>query len=46
MTIGRQQELAEFNRLYNSGNAEFVAVYGRRRVGKTPLKSHATLINI
>jgi len=41
MTIGRQQELAEFNRLYNSGNAEFVAVYGRRRVGKTYLINEA-----
>ena len=41
MTIGRKQELAEFNRLYNSGNAEFVAVYGRRRVGKTYLINEA-----
>lgn len=33
--IGRKQEIAELNRYYNSGKAEFVAVYGRRRVGKT-----------
>lgn len=33
--IGRKQEIAELNRLYNSDKAEFVAVYGRRRVGKT-----------
>lgn len=33
--IGRKQEIEEFNNLYNSGKAEFVAVYGRRRVGKT-----------
>jgi hypothetical protein len=33
--IGRKQEVEELNSLYNSGKAEFVAVYGRRRVGKT-----------
>ena len=33
--IGRKQEIAELNRYCNSGKAEFVAVYGRRRVGKT-----------
>ncbi len=33
--IGRKKEIAELNRYYRSGRAEFVAVYGRRRVGKT-----------
>jgi len=33
--IGRNKEINEFNDLYNSGKAEFVVVYGRRRVGKT-----------
>lgn len=33
--IGRKQEIAELRRTLNSGRAEFVAVYGRRRVGKT-----------
>ena len=33
--IGRKHELTELNNLYNSGKSEFVAVYGRRRVGKT-----------
>ena len=33
--IGRKQEIEELNRYCNSGKAEFVAVYGRRRVGKT-----------
>ena len=33
--IGRQQEQAELEALYESDRAEFVAVYGRRRVGKT-----------
>lgn len=33
--IGRKQEIAELTRRYKSGRAEFIAVYGRRRVGKT-----------
>ena len=35
--IGRQREARELNRLYERGRAELVAVYGRRRVGKTYL---------
>lgn len=35
--IGRQSEIKELNRLYDSGKAELVAIYGRRRVGKTYL---------
>lgn len=33
--IGRRKEIDELNALYDSDKAEFVAVYGRRRVGKT-----------
>lgn len=33
--IGRKQEQEELERLYHSDRQEFVAVYGRRRVGKT-----------
>lgn len=33
--IGREPEIAKLNSLLASGNAEFLAVYGRRRVGKT-----------
>ena len=33
--IGRNREVRELNELYDSGKAELVAVYGRRRVGKT-----------
>lgn len=33
--IGRQQEKDLLNRLLTSGEAEFLALYGRRRVGKT-----------
>lgn len=33
--IGRTKEVKELKELYLSGKAEFVAVYGRRRVGKT-----------
>ena len=35
--IGRKKEAAELNRLYQTGKAEFVAIYGRRRIGKTYL---------
>ena len=37
--IGRKNEIAELKRYYNSGRAEFVAIYGRRRVGKECLIS-------
>lgn len=37
MFIGRERELATLNRLYSSEHFEFVAIYGRRRVGKTAL---------
>ena len=33
--IGRKKEIAELTRAFNSGRAEFIAVYGRRRGGKT-----------
>ena len=39
--IGRKQEIEELERLYYSDRAEFVAVYGRRRVGKTFLIKQA-----
>ena len=39
--IGRKKEIEELERLYNSGKSEFVAVYGRRRVGKTFLIKQA-----
>ena len=35
--IGRKREVEELNRLYNSGKSGFVAIYGRRRIGKTYL---------
>ena len=35
LIIGRQEEIATLNVLKNSKKSEFVAVYGRRRVGKT-----------
>lgn len=37
MFVGRQFELAELNRLYDTNEFQFVVVYGRRRVGKTTL---------
>lgn len=33
--IGRKEEIKELERLYTTSSSEFVAVYGRRRVGKT-----------
>lgn len=33
--IGRIKEIKELEKLYNSNKAELVAVYGRRRIGKT-----------
>lgn len=33
--IGREKEITELKRYLASGRAEFVALYGRRRVGKT-----------
>jgi AAA+ ATPase superfamily predicted ATPase len=35
MLIGRKLEIEEFKDAYDSRRAEFVALYGRRRVGKT-----------
>ena len=32
--IGREHEQTELQRLFDSGNPEFVMIYGRRRVGK------------
>lgn len=37
--IGRKGEIAKLERLYNSRKSEFVAIYGRRRVGKSYLVS-------
>ena len=39
--IGRKHEIEELERLYHSDKPEFVAVYGRRRVGKTFLVKQA-----
>ena len=33
--IGRSDEITIFEERYNSSKSEFIAVYGRRRVGKT-----------
>ena len=35
--FGRQEDISELTRYYESGKAEFLALYGRRRVGKTYL---------
>lgn len=38
--VGRKMEIKKLERLYNSNKAELVAIYGRRRVGKTYLVSN------
>ena len=38
--IGREEETQALARYMNSGKAEFIALYGRRRVGKTFLVLH------
>lgn len=35
--VGREKEIKIFETIFSSGKAEFAAVYGRRRVGKTYL---------
>ncbi len=37
--IGRKAEIEDLAKYNNSGKAEFIAIYGRRRVGKTFLVS-------
>ena len=37
MIVGREKEIQKLNELYDSGAAELIALYGRRRVGKTYL---------
>lgn len=37
MIIGRKEEIAKLKKAYDSERSEFVAVYGRRRIGKTYL---------
>ena len=39
--IGREKELAIISRLYQSERSEFLAIYGRRRVGKSFLIEEA-----
>ena len=41
MIVGRKEEIAELDKLYYSDRPEFVAIYGRRRVGKTFLIKQA-----
>ena len=35
MIIGRENEVKKLNEYYNSGSAELIALYGRRRVVTT-----------
>ena len=44
--IGRKKEQEQLWKCYHSGRPEFIAVYGRRRVGKTFLVKHVFEKNI
>ncbi|MFM9837655.1 MAG: AAA family ATPase [Cyclobacteriaceae bacterium] len=44
--IGREKEIEKLDHLLQSGQSEFLAVYGRRRVGKTFLIRHYLKDNI
>ena len=39
--IGRKEQIDTLRRLYNSDKSEFLAIYGRRRVGKSYLIDEA-----
>lgn len=43
--VGRQREIALLQEIYESPRAEFVAVYGRRRIGKTILSISSLAIS-
>lgn len=43
MFIGRRDELQYLNKKYKSKGAEFLILYGRRRIGKTELVKLVTL---
>ena len=40
--IGRDSQFAKFKSYESSGKSEFIALYGRRRVGKTSLIGRGT----
>lgn len=44
--IGRKKEIELLTEYYHSGKAEFVAVYGRRRIGKTYLVRISSVISL
>ncbi len=44
MLIGRENEIATLHELMSSDESQFVAVYGRRRVGKTFLSERPTRV--
>ena len=46
MIVGRENEINKLEKLYTSNKPEFVAIYGRRRVGKTYLIGELFLVTI
>jgi hypothetical protein len=46
MFINRKDELSVLKQRYDSKKAEFIVMYGRRRIGKSELIDYFLLINI
>lgn len=44
--IGREVEISTLERLYKSKKSEFVAIYGRRRIGKSYLVSEVLAVRL
>ena len=44
--IGREVEISTLERLYKSKKSEFVAIYGRRRIGKSYLVNEVYFFDI
>ncbi|MDE5858705.1 MAG: ATP-binding protein, partial [Muribaculaceae bacterium] len=41
MFIGRENEIKKLRRAYEADESKFIAIYGRRRIGKTSLVREA-----
>lgn len=46
MLIGREKEIQELRQAYDSEESKFVAIFGRRRIGKTYLVREVFMINL
>ncbi len=46
MIVGRKKEIETLKEIYNDNKSHFVAIYGRRRIGKTYLINEVFKNNI